>query len=67
MLDGIIDNLENAIQTWNQKLAEIWTLLTQSPQELKVVGIWNIITQIHGALLDDRTCASRIIFVYGVA
>ena len=51
MLDGIIDNLENAIQTWNEKLAEIWTLLTQSPQDFKVGGIWDIITEIHGALL----------------
>ena len=51
MLDGIIDNLENAIQTWNEKRAEIWTVLTQSPQDFKVGGIWDIITEIHGALL----------------
>ena len=66
-MDGIIDNLENAIQTWNQKLAEIWTLLTQSPQEFKGGGIWNIITQIHGALLAIGLALLVLFFVYGVA
>ena len=46
-MDGIIDNLQNAIQTWNEKLAEIWLLLTQSPQNFKGGGIWQIIVKIH--------------------
>ena len=50
-MDGIIDNLQNAIQTWNEKLAEIWLLLTQSPQNFKGGGIWQIIVKIHDALL----------------
>ena len=45
-MDGIIDNLQNAIQTWNEKLAEIWLLLTQSPQNFKGGGIWQIIVKI---------------------
>ena len=28
-MDGIIDNLTSAINTWNSKLAEIWLLLTE--------------------------------------
>lgn len=67
MLDGIIDNLENAIQTWNEKLAEIWTLLTQSPQDFKGGGIWDIITEIHGALLAIGLALLVLFFVYGVA
>lgn len=66
-MDGIIDNLENAIQTWNEKLAEIWTLLTQSPQDFKVGGIWDIITEIHGALLAIGLALLVLFFVYGVA
>ena len=29
-MDGIIDNLINAINTWNAKLTELWAILTQS-------------------------------------
>ena len=35
----IVDNLNNALNTWNGKLAEIWQLLTQSPQTFKGGGI----------------------------
>lgn len=66
MLDGIIDNLLNALNTWNEKLAEIWLLLTQSPQEFKGGGIWNIITQIHGALLAIGLALLVLFFVIGV-
>ena len=66
-MDGIIDNLENAIQTWNEKLAEIRTLLTQSPQDFKGGGIWDIITEIHGALLAIGLALLVLFFVYGVA
>ena len=28
----IIDNLNSSLETWNDKLSEIWTLLTTSPE-----------------------------------
>ena len=28
----VVQNLQNALEAWNEKLAEIWTLVTQSPQ-----------------------------------
>lgn len=31
----VVQNLENALETWNSKLSEIWQLLTTSPQEFK--------------------------------
>ncbi len=34
-MDGIIDNLTSALNTWNSKLAEIWLLLTESPETFK--------------------------------
>lgn len=46
----VIDNLNNALQTWNDKMSEIWLLVTQSPTEFKGGGIWNVIVNIHGAL-----------------
>ena len=27
----VVQNLQNALETWNEKLAEIWQILTQSP------------------------------------
>lgn len=27
--------LENALKTWNEKLSEIWQLITQSPEQFK--------------------------------
>ena len=65
-MNGIIDNLQNAINTWNEKLAEIWLLLTQSPQEFKGGNIWNIIKQIHSALLAIGLALLVLFFVYGI-
>ena len=46
----IVQNLENALETWNEKLAEIWQLITQSPEQFKGGTIWNVIVGIHGAV-----------------
>lgn len=66
LLDGIIDNLENALQTWNEKLAEIWLLLTQSIENFKGGGIWEVIVKIHGALLAIGLALLVLFFVFGV-
>ena len=47
----VVDNLKNALTTWNGKLNEIWTLLTVSPQSFKGGGVWGIVTSINSALL----------------
>ena len=46
----VVQNLENALEVWNDKLSEIWQLITQSPQTFKGGSIWSIICSIHGAL-----------------
>ena len=46
----IVANLENAFATWNDKMAEIWGLVTMSPQDFKGGAIWSIVTNINGAL-----------------
>jgi hypothetical protein len=46
----IIANLENAFETWNSKLAEIWSLITQPPHSFKGGDIWNVVVQINGGL-----------------
>ena len=47
----IVQNLNNALETWNSKLAEIWQLLTQSPETFKDGAIWDVILTIHDALI----------------
>ena len=58
-MDGIIDNLQSALNTWNTKLAEIWMLLTESPESFKGGDIWNIIVQIHGDRKSTRLNSSH--------
>lgn len=65
-LDGIIDNLTNALETWNEKLAEIWLILTQSPQEFKGGHIWTVIEKINGALMAIGLALLVLFFVVGV-
>ena len=44
----VVQNLENALETWNSKLSEIWQLLTTSPQEFKGGSIWSVMVNING-------------------
>lgn len=46
----IITNLENALSTWNDKLSEVWLLITETPQNFKGGAIWMTIVDINGAL-----------------
>ena len=62
----VIENLNNALGTWNEKLAEIWQLITQSPTEFRGGGIWSIITNIHGALQAVGLALLVLFFVIGV-
>ena len=62
----IVQNLQNALNTWNDKLAEIWQILTQSPEEFKGGGIWDMIVQIHGALMAIGLALLILFFVAGV-
>jgi hypothetical protein len=62
----VIDNLNNALATWNAKLAEILQIITQSPTEFKGGGIWNVIVNIHGALQAVGMALLVLFFVIGV-
>ena len=62
----IVQNLENALKTWNEKLAEIWQLITQSPEQFKVGTILNVIVGIHGAVQAIGLALLVLFFVVGV-
>lgn len=65
-MDGIIDNLTSAINTWNSKLAEIWLLLTESPETFKGGDIWKIIVKVHEGLQAIGLALLVLFFVWGL-
>ena len=62
----VVQNLQNALETWNEKLAEIWTLVTQSPQSFKGGSIWNVMVGIHGAVQAVGLALVVLFFFMGV-
>lgn len=62
----VVQNLNNSLESWNEKLAEVWDLLTQSPEEFRGGGIWTVIQDIHGALLAIGLALLVLFFVTGV-
>lgn len=65
-MSWIVDNLQNSLNTWNGKLSEIYSLVTQSPQEFKGGAIWNVITSINGGLQAISYALLVLFFVIGV-
>ena len=65
-MSWVTENLENALNTWNDKLAEIWQLITQSPEQFKGGTIWNVIVNIHGAVQAIGLGLLVLFFVVGV-
>lgn len=62
----VVQNLQNALATWNDKLSGIWLLVTQSPEEFKDGSIWNVMTNIHGALQAIGYSLLVLFFVVGI-
>ena len=62
----VVQNLESALTTWNGKLSEIWTLITQSPQDFKGGDIWDVVLTIHGTLQAIGYGLLVLFFVMGV-
>ena len=62
----VVQNLENALNTWNEKLTEIWQLITQSPQDFKGGSIWSVMVGIHGAVKAIGIALLVLFFVIGV-
>lgn len=62
----VVQNLENALETWNEKLAEIWQLVTTTPQDFKGGGIWGVIVNINGAVQSIGLALLVLFFVAGM-
>ena len=62
----IVQNLIRALRVWNEKLAEIWTLVTQSPQDFRGGAIWKVMLDIHGSMQAVAYALLVLFFVAGV-
>lgn len=62
----VVQNLQNVFNTWNEKLAEVWKLLTESPKTFKGGAIWEVILNIHGGLKAIGLALLVLFFVVGV-
>ena len=62
----VVQNLQDALATWNEKMAEVWTLLTMSPENFKGGSIWNVILNINGAIQAIGLALLVLFFLAGV-
>lgn len=62
----IVQNMQNVLNTWNEKLSEIWFLLTEEPKNFRGGDIWNVILNIHGALKAIGIALLVLFFFAGV-
>ena len=67
MDNWIVQNLESSLSTWNDKLTEIWKLVSTSPQDFKGGAIWKVIVNINGAMQAIGLALLVLFFVIGVA
>lgn len=62
----VLDNLINALNTWSEKLQEIWALITTTPQDFKGGAVWSVISNIHDGLKAIGLGLLVLFFVIGV-
>lgn len=62
----VVKNLENSIGTWNEKLSELWLLITQTPETFKGGQIWSVIVNINSALIGIGYGLLVLFFAMGI-
>ena len=58
----VVQNLQNALDTWNSKLAEIWQIITQSPENFKRGRHLERDRQYPWCAAGNRICPSGVVF-----
>lgn len=66
-MSWITNNLKTSLDTWNDKMNEIWQLVTQSPQDFRGGGIWRVVQNINGTMQAIGLALLVLFFVVGVA
>ena len=67
MNNWVLESLLRALEIWAEKMQEIWTLLTTSPQSFRGGTIWSIISNIHGGMKSIAYALLVLFFIIGVA
>ena len=62
----VVQHLINTLDTWNDKLAEVWKLLTISPASFKGGGIWKVILTVNGAMQSIGLALVVLFFLVGM-
>ena len=62
----VVQHLINTLDTWNDKLAEVWQLLSMSPENFKGGSIWRVMLNINGALQAIGLALLVLFFLSGV-
>ena len=62
----IVDNLNLALAMWNGRLAEIWQLLSCSPEDFRGGSVWTVMVGINDALKATGYALLVLFFVMGV-
>ena len=62
----VVQHLINTLDTWNDKLAEVWKLLTISPANFKGGGIWRVILTVNGAMQAIGLALVVLFFLVGM-
>lgn len=62
----VVQNLENSLGVWNDKLGEIWQIITQSPEAFRNGAIWNVVTSVHGTLQAIGYALLVLFFLVGM-
>ena len=62
----IVENIQNALGTWNDKLNEIWRLLTEAPESFKGGAVLNVMVNINGTLKAVGYALLVLFFLMGI-
>lgn len=62
----VVNNLETAIGSWNNRLAEMWEIITQSPATFKDGAIWSVMVGISSTMQGIGYGLLVLFFAMGV-
>ena len=62
----VVSTLESALSGWNDKLAELWQLISQTPETFKGGTIWSVIVRLNTALQGIGYGLLVLFFAMGV-
>ena len=62
----ILENMEAALSLWNEKLTEIWRILTEPPEAFRGGAVWAVVESVYGTLQAVGYALLVLTFAAGV-